>query len=669
MKHLLLCISLTLSTLTPTQGTELTLTFSHERGYYTQPFSVSISCSDVSAQLFYTTNGDIPTPASTSYSQAIAISGTTPLSILAIKDSLRTMVTQTYLFINQIVTQPNTIAGYPDRWGALNYAVAGYAAGENAPADYAMDAAIINNSAYQSLINQAFEAIPFVSIVTNRDYIFSHSTNENTGGIYIYTGDTGNPQSNGGNALGAEWERPASIEFYEPLTAKQFQQNCGLRLHGGNSRKPYNTGKHSFRVSFRNKYGKGKLRFPLFDDADATARFDHLVLRAGYNYSWTKNTDEQLLNTQYIYDSFAKQTQLDMGHIGCHDQFVHLFINGLYWGLYDLSEKINDNHLDAYLGGADMDYDVINDDGIVDGNTLLFDQMKNLAKDGNFNQLTTDSLLFFENFIDYMLLNFYVGNNDWGSNNWFAGISRVNRGNGFRFYVWDAETAFTDVNINKIKGNNAVGGALREILFGSTSTSSTNGGLFQNATFKTLFAQRVGLHLLGDGALTPAKTAERYQSLADEIDLPIILESARWGDFRSVTMPHGSSRITYTRNNHWLPRKQSLLQNYFPQRTAKLIQQLAEIGITPIPSDVFTSENDKKIVIYFADNRLFFALPDSENISIEVFTLDGKMVSKINLQNAIAGLNSIELNLQHSAVYLYRLTGKNTIYNGKILKL
>jgi CotH protein. len=638
---------------------QITFSFSKERGYYDEPFTVTISASISNAQIFYTLDGSRPNKNSTPYTQPVAINTTTPLSVIAYHGMLvSSIVTHTYLFIDDIVKQPNNPAGYPSTWGPLDVAMGGYSVGTPAPADYAMDAAIINNPAYSPHIEQAFKDIPFVSIVTDKGYIFSHSLDVDTGGIYIYTGWRGTLEN------GRGWERPCSVEFYEPATGKQFQENCGVRLHGGNSRRPSNAGKHAFRISFRSMYGIGKLRFPIFDSPTATDRYDHLVLRAGYNYSWVKNDDNQQKYAQYVYDSFAKRTQLEMGHLSCHDMFVHLFVNGLYWGLYDISEKLTNNFMNSYLGGTEEDYDMINGDGVEDGNATAFDRLKNLAKDGNYNQLKTEDLMFFENFIDYILINFYIGNNDW-SKNWFVGINRVVKGDGFRFFCWDSENAFTGVDVNKI--NSFGNGTFREILFGSSSDSgNTNGGLMKNATFKNLFAQRAGLHLLGNGVLTPEKAAERYEKLCDEIDKPIILESARWGDFRRTTLPHNNTRVTYTRNDHWLPQKEALLKNYFPQRTAKLIQQLANIGITPIPSDVHNVLGE--ISVFFADNHLFYKIPQNGKVVLNIFSLEGKQVFTNSPQNQFAGLHNETLYFLNAGTYIYKMTYNKQVFTGKFVK-
>lgn len=580
---------------TPTPGSANTLVgqvlapvFSIGRGFYEDAFSVTLSIVDPDTKIYYTTDGNIPDVSSTLYTGPVNITTTTPLSAIGFKNGISSqVVTNTYFFIKDIVNQPNDPAGYPDRWGHLNYGVGNYAAGERTPADYAMDPNVCNDPAYKDLIKDAFLAIPTISVVTNSGYIFSHSTDPNTGGIYIYTGDSGNPKESGGNKLGDGWERPASIEFYEPGTGKQFQINCGLRLHGGNSRKPYNTSKHSFRAHFKKQYGAGNLNYDLFEDETASDKFGHLIFRAGYNFSWLKNSDNERAKAQYIYDSFAKKTQLGMGHHATHDRFAHFFINGLYWGLYDISERVRNKFTAEYMGGDEDDYDVVDDEGLVEGQLTAYNQMLSLAKAGKYNELISGNLLNAENFVDYMLLNFYIGNNDWGKNNWYAARNRVNPGKGFQFFSWDAENSLNDININRIT---TFEGPLREMLFGSSNGSGVSGGLCSNKEFKLLLADRIQKHFFANGVLTKDETTELYKKLAAEIDLPVILESARWGDFRKNTLPHNDTRILYTRNDHWLPVKEDLLANYFPKRTEIVFNQLKNLGLySSIDAPVFSS--------------------------------------------------------------------------------
>jgi hypothetical protein len=96
-------------------------------------------------------------------------------------------------------------------------------------------------------------------------------------------------------------------------------------------------------------------------------------------------------------------------------------------------------------------------------------------------------------------------------------------------------------------------------------------------------ADRVKKHLLdAGGALTPTIIAARYEKLADEIELAMIGESARWSDWYTPYTP-------YTVNGHWLPRKTDLMNNYFPQRTGVLLAQLKTAALYPsVDAPTFT---------------------------------------------------------------------------------
>src|SRR5690606_18717971 len=91
-----------------------------------------------------------------------------------------------------------------------------------------------------------------------------------------------------------------------------------------------------------------------------------------------------------------------------------------------------------------------------------------------------------------------------------------------------------------------------------------------NSDYRIRFADHVQRHLTGDGALTPAKAAALYQQLIDEVDRAITGESARWGDNRRS--------VPYTRQD-WLKTQQRVLSDYFPRRSAIVLQQLRDQGL------------------------------------------------------------------------------------------
>ena len=544
--------------------------FSHERGFYNSPFNVELTSAGTNIDIYYTTDGTRPNLITgTKYTSPVTITKTTVLSAVAIDKTTSNesyVVTHTYLFVDSIMAQSNNPAGYPDQWGDDP--------SNKFPADYEMDLEICT-AANRSAIEEALKSLPTVSLVTDISHLFSDEDNDTTGGIYIYTQRTTE-----------EWERPVSMEYYDSAQHKSFQVNCGLRLHGGNSRKPGNSPKHSFRVSFRGEYGPTKLNFNLFDEKSAVNEFNSLVLRAGYNYSWIKNAPVQCEGADFIRDPFAKKTQLDMDRTAAHNKFVHLYINGLYWGVYNISEKITNDFAESYLGGQEDDYDVVKDhNGIVDGSRITWDSLlaatsngfETLAKyervqgnnaDGSVN-LSYLKLLDARNFIDYMLVNFYIGNADWDKNNWIVARNRVSNGHGFKYFSWDAETSMNELEANMVNLNN------------SGNPSGIYQKLRDNEEFRLYFADRVHKHFFNGGALTPEKAEERYMDMANTIEKGLLAESARWGDYRRDVDPGIYTYELYTPGDQWQERVGYMQTTYLQQRTDTVLKQLKEIGLYP----------------------------------------------------------------------------------------
>ncbi|HPR32902.1 MAG TPA: chitobiase/beta-hexosaminidase C-terminal domain-containing protein, partial [Prolixibacteraceae bacterium] len=447
---------------TPTPGSANVLgtipfapVFSHTRGFYSEKIDVGLTSPGNGGTIYYTLDGKIPGPQTgTRYTSPIPIQQTTPLSAVAVDPggALSEVITHTYWFLGDIVAQPESPDGYPMDWKMAS-------ASTSIPADYEMDPEICNAPEYRDLMEGALTDLPSMSLVTNKEYLFNPAFDSEKGGIYIYTGK---PSSDG-----VDWVRPTSIEYFDPATGDEFQVNCRLKLHGGNSRNPSNSPKHGFELTFRSEYGPSKLNFHLFDEKGATNEFNNLVLRAGYNYSWVKNNETQRLNAQNLQDPWAKNTQLDMGKTSAHERFVHLYINGLYWGVYNLSEKYTNDFFESYMKGSEDDFDIIKEKQVVSAgnisayNALIAQMNSGLSSNANYQKIQGNNpdgtlnpayanLLDMNNYIDYMLINYYVGNLDWNKNNWVMARNRVLNEAGFRFLCWDVETAMTDLSIDLV---------------------------------------------------------------------------------------------------------------------------------------------------------------------------------------------------------------------------
>jgi hypothetical protein len=559
--------------------------FSQKRGFYTTAFNLTVTCDTPGVEIRYTTNGNTPTKATgTLYTGPISISKTTPLRVVAFKEGWKESKcdTQTYLFLADVIRQsPNGElpgAGWPN--SGVNWQTM----------DYGMDPDVVNNATYSAQMIPALQAIPTFSIVTDLNNLFSASS-----GIYVNaSGD------------GAEWERPASFELINPDGTKGFQINGGLRIRGGYSRSGDNP-KHAFRLFFRSEYGESKLRYPLFGEEGAN-EFDKVDLRTAQNYSWSFGGDS---NNTMVREIWSRDTQRDMGDPYTRGRYYHLYIDGQYWGVYDTQERAESNFAATYMGDSPSDYDVfkVDTNGYViyatDGSMANWQAIWNLANAGfndtNYYRVLGCNpdrsrnpaypiLLDQDNLIQYMLIIYYTGNFDApisaflgneSPNNFYGILNRKNP-TGWKFFAHDAEhTLFSGGWGDDRTGPWPAGNS-----FEKSNPQWLNQKLLANLEYKTRFGDLVHRHFFNNGLLTPAKCKARLQERANQIDKAIIAESARWGDSKSGT--------PLTRNAHWLPAVNWILNQYFPTRTDIVLNQFKAKGWYPsVEAPVFSQHGGK----------------------------------------------------------------------------
>jgi len=511
--------------------------FDHDRGFYDAPLDLVISTATPDATIRYTLDGTPPTQTTgTVYTGPIHIAKTCVVRAAAYKTEYEStnVDTQTYIFLDDVLQQPAYPAGFPTMWGAQ-------------AADYGMDPDIVNSPSYSAEIKDDMKSLPTMSIVMKTDDMFGPN------------GLCSNP------TLALEY--PGSLEFFTADGKDEFQEDAGVRIYGGVGRDP-SFYKHSFRILFKAVYGLTKLDYDLFPGSPVKS-FDSIILRANFNDGWVWGGS----NAQYIIDAWSRRTVLDMGGLASHARFVHLFINGLYWGLYDVAERPDGAFASSYLGGAKEDYDALHNDW-VDGNGTRWGEMYNLANTGsisggsyNANALASSAnyqliqqYLDLPALIDYMLMNFYGGNWDWDGHNWYAAGQRVPAGQ-FHFFPWDSEGNLQNPSAN-INGMNNDGKPSR---------------LFQqlraNSEFQVLLRDRIYKWFFGSGALTVDAAKGRYQALLNEVYGAMVGESARWGDLKREP--------PFTRDGDWLSRANWELNSFFPTRTDTELFSLRAAGMYP----------------------------------------------------------------------------------------
>lgn len=544
--------------------------FSKKRGFYEQAFQLAMTCALPNARIFYTLDGSVPSSLNgTLYSKPLniehtsivrAVSTALPGDTNNIAESVAN--TGTYLFIEDILKQSNSPEGYPAKWGKYD----GIA--DTAIADYEMDPEIVSVPANAEKIRQAFKDLPIVSIVTDKNNLFNKVNDAKTGGLYIYTGTT----------IGNGWERPASFEYFDYSKPVSLQADCGIEIHGSASRMPEKSPKHSLKVAFKSKYGPTKLMYPLFGETEAQVQ-NAFYLRSGFGFSWVHWDNGNRTKAIYSRDEWAKRTQTKMGDRSGNTQHAHLFINGMYWGLYNPTEKIDDDFCENYFGGDKTEWDIVR---MEEMNTVwknlcsmatastdtIFNRIQGLDPDGTPNP-TYEPLLDVENFIDYMMLNFYGGNEDWDHHNWYAVRNRVNPGKGFQFFCWDSESLLLTLTSNLLTKYN------------KNAPSDLFQSLRKVPSFVRLWGDRMQKHCFNNGALTPEVAAETFTQLVTPIENSLYAESARWGDYRRDVHPYAAVGQLYQKDVQYDAQKKYMLETYFPQRTNNFVTYMKNAGLYP----------------------------------------------------------------------------------------
>lgn len=533
--------------------------FSVNRGYLSAPVALAITTATPDATIRYTIDGDPPTATTGEvYAGPIQVNSTRTVRAAAFKDGWRetNVDAHTYLFTADIRSQPDMLAS------------------------------VVNAAAYTSQIEPGLKSLPVVALSLRNSDFFGAD------GIYSVATLSGRAQ-----------EVEVSFEYFDPADGRSVQAGAGIRIHGGNAR---SHPKKPLRLYFRDAYGPSRLDFPLFEGSPAI-RFDQLLLRPGGHDSWSladtfgAATTDLPPHATFMRDQFLRRTENAIGMLSPRGRYVNVFINGRYWGLYDLHERANAAYFADHLGGREEDYDVVHHPelvgqthAVVDGTGASWDALVTRAALGTQSSTAyaeISQMLAIDDFIDHMIVRQWSGDYDWcgpiyrgtqnvtwfGNKNWYAGRrSRGDQPDGFRLFTWDGEMSMGNHLMSNLNGTPV---AQRVVNFDLTraNDSGSPAGLYdalrQNAAFRVRFGDRLQKHYFNGGVMTPAAAAARWSAMEAEIAGAVIGESARWG--------HETATVL-TRDGHWRPEVTWVKNTFIPGRSNTLLTQYRTAGLLPL---------------------------------------------------------------------------------------
>ncbi len=196
---------------------------------------------------------------------------------------------------------------------------------------------------------------------------------------------------------GKEQEAPATLALYEGEDG--FHASCGLRMHGETS---LQLDKKNMAVFFRERYGQKQLDYDIY--GGGVEHFGSLVLRAGQDY----------FNT-VVKNALCQNLCLQAGNraVTGRSKFCVLYINGEYWGVYNLMEKTNEQFYADLMGVSKQSVEVIESQAqMYDSVFELFDYLTqhDLSLPEHYEQAQT--MVDVDSVIDWCILEGYTGNTD-----------------------------------------------------------------------------------------------------------------------------------------------------------------------------------------------------------------------------------------------------------------
>ncbi|MEP4049998.1 MAG: chitobiase/beta-hexosaminidase C-terminal domain-containing protein, partial [Luteolibacter sp.] len=376
---------------------------------------------------------------------------------------------------------------------------------------------------------------------------------------------------------GRAGEKNATLE-YLPLTGTSLRTELGIRIAGSNHARPrYKltnsassrfdpmdiTQKPSFNIFFRSEFSDKPIEYPHFFPGSFVTKFENIRLRAGKND----------ITNPFLIDELMRRTFIATGQQGSVGTFNTLWINGVYKGYYNMTERLREAFMQQHHNSQER-WDVQQVNIFSDGDPTHWNQMWTYLRSAD---LTTTSeyagvldFLDVDNFIDYLLVNAYAATGDWPNNNWVAARERSTNGR-WRFYLWDAESSF-----GLITGRNTSFNSFTSDLFMSDAEANSTGSRYipalytllkKSPEFRLRFADRAQKQLFNGGALVNANMTAIFNQLKAEIN-PIMGDTIGQSVNESF---HNTWIVSTTRRQNLF--SQMTEQGFWPATTAPSASQ------------------------------------------------------------------------------------------------
>ncbi|PWH82963.1 CotH kinase family protein [Brumimicrobium oceani] len=509
---------------TGTGLTELLLppTFSHESGLYTSSFDLTLSHANPNVSIIYTLDGSEPMPnnlTGTVYNYKNDYPtqvGSSPGPLLS--DSF---TSNAYVSAINIYDRSND----PEELAAKNT----FQFDQYVPINSIRKATVIRAKAFLNGIGSATISktffvwsqgnpydIPVISLQIQENYLFDYDDGIYTSGVDFDTWRANNPANNQFYRpewnnywrSGSQWEYPVNVELFEStptLLNSITNLNAGFRIHGNNSR---SLGIKNLRLYARSDYDNNDLfEHDLFDNTIPGTpmpnnAFKRILLRG--NGTGGPVAYDVVFNKamQPIYDGVTRIQPA-----------IH-FINGEYWGLTALRDRVDDKHFALNYGLNDNNIAIVDckgvncdlDEGLSSDYSDFIAMRDFIINNDMSNQMLFDqasAMLDMSSYIDHIVLEIYAANDSYERKFWKVRTpENTSYGDGkWRVTVQDFEASMKS-NINWLDYHAVLTGSPNELFLGN---------LLANEGFKIQFVNRFA------DVLNTVFTPEHFNSVVNKV--------------------------------------------------------------------------------------------------------------------------------------------------------
>jgi hypothetical protein len=389
-------------------------------------------------------------------------------------------------------------------------------------------------------------------------------------------------------------EIPVHIEYFEPNGALGFADGAGLRIFGNYSRA---NPKKSLAIVFKSQYGNGSLSYPLFPDYPSLTKFQSFILRNnGGNF-------QRAMFEDALAGILTKGLDIDFQKY----RPSVVFINGRYWGILNIREKLNTGYIEGNHGYAPDQIDFIKAYGDLEaGDKNHYNDMLQYLK--SFDMRLAEHYAYIstqmdiDNYINYMTSEIYYANLDWPANNngWWRPKTATGK---WRWIIYDVDGGFGawgqayDTNMIAV-ATDSLGPEWPNPPWSTLILRS----LLKNSDFKRRFINRAATLLSAN--FETSTVIAKIESMAAAIRSEIPRDFARW----ETPVSRWESSVTGLKN--WAKyRPDGMRENYIDffslNGTARLT--LAIQGRGTIAIDGFTPSTYPFTGVYFKGNPILIA--------------------------------------------------------------